>query len=379
MWLINGGMPYSDVSLNSEIPSSIACSSDSRLLLTGAANPIHDLSNTDAKMAYISTDITSASSFMMAHMTTVESKKPSPITADGVRKFTNILQKARLSNTQDAAGKSEKNTISSSTLRLRDVKSGNILRSFDCYDAINMVSFSPDERIGLSASTEIVLWDLATGRALHHLSGHQGQVRAAWFSPDGSAIISAEEDGTLRIWDVKTGEMIKIHKTHKEIFTASASPDGRYVLIAKGDIMSTSDHSLELWDLTLDKQIQDMDNHNSIVTAITFNSTGELAATASLDENLILWRIAQEEPNPEPHTDWRNSINRYLMNFLIVHCAIAEDGVSRYGHPSWDHSDWIALLRKLKSAGFGNIPSDKIGEELEGLASEWTEVPPLLE
>ncbi|MCS6861987.1 MAG: hypothetical protein NZT92_16900, partial [Abditibacteriales bacterium] len=50
---------------------------------------------------------------------------------------------------------------------------------------------------------EIVLWDLATGRAVRRMEGHTGGVSSVAFSPDGQHLASGSWDGTIRIWRVE--------------------------------------------------------------------------------------------------------------------------------------------------------------------------------
>jgi WD40 repeat protein len=63
------------------------------------------------------------------------------------------------------------------------------------------------------------------------LRGHVGAVLAAEFSPDGSRIVSAGADGTVRIWDAAGGETLVVLYQHRgAALSASFSPDGRSVV-----------------------------------------------------------------------------------------------------------------------------------------------------
>ncbi|MCB9317562.1 MAG: caspase family protein [Lewinellaceae bacterium] len=66
------------------------------------------------------------------------------------------------------------------------------------------VTFSPDSQFALTASEDNTakLWDLKTGRELQSFVGHGRTVRFAKFSVDGKFVITSGYDGTTRRWDL---------------------------------------------------------------------------------------------------------------------------------------------------------------------------------
>lgn len=62
--------------------------------------------------------------------------------------------------------------------------------------------FAPDGKQVVSASRDktVRLWDVASGKELHVLRGHEDGVTSAQFAPDGKTLVTASEDKTARLW-----------------------------------------------------------------------------------------------------------------------------------------------------------------------------------
>src|SRR5262245_30010893 len=67
----------------------------------------------------------------------------------------------------------------------------------------SFVRFTPDSKtLAAAARDRIVLWDVATGKELGQLVGHQGEVDALVFQDGGKTLVSVSRDGAVRWWDV---------------------------------------------------------------------------------------------------------------------------------------------------------------------------------
>jgi WD40 repeat protein len=153
-------------------------------------------------------------------------------------------------------------------------------------DWVGDVSFSPDGQTIASASGDgtIKLWNVETGEILHTLKGHQGAVLDLSFSPDGQTIASASDDQTVKLWTVATGELIHSLEGHQDwIRSLSFSPDGQTIVSA------SDDQTLKLWAVKTGTLIQTLSGHQALVSSIRFSPDGQTIASASDDRTVKLW------------------------------------------------------------------------------------------
>jgi WD40 repeat protein len=136
------------------------------------------------------------------------------------------------------------------------------------------VAVSPDGRSAVVAAigftcvyrvSQAQIWDLATGKAGRILGGHSGGVTDAAFSPDGRSVVTASEDGTVRIWDVSTGT--ERSKLPHDAYVSSArySPDGTLLVTA------TRNGSAQIWKVAAAQKGPALNGHTGAVTRAVFS------------------------------------------------------------------------------------------------------------
>src|SRR6202011_5106484 len=111
-------------------------------------------------------------------------------------------------------------------------------------------NFSPDGTriVGGSNDGTLKVWDARTGAPLFDLKGHRGQVFGLRFSPDGARIVTGSggqpaqrsdqpyEPGEVKVWDARTGTLLldlKVHTRH--VKSVGFSPDGARIVTGSFD------------------------------------------------------------------------------------------------------------------------------------------------
>ncbi len=82
-----------------------------------------------------------------------------------------------------------------------------------------------------------------TGDELQTLRGHTADVTSVLFTPDGTRIVSAGEDNTVRIWDACSYKLLKALEGHTHsVMCLAVSPDGNL-------LASASKEAIRVWKL----------------------------------------------------------------------------------------------------------------------------------
>lgn len=140
---------------------------------------------------------------------------------------------------------------------------GDLLRDF---------AFSPDGGTLASGSGDgtIKVWDVQSGSLLRTLSGHAGWVTAVAISPDGSTLVSGSTDVTTKLWDLATGRLLHTWSSgNGNVEAVAFSPDGQTVACA-------GSFTITLWDVPTRKQKRRLAGHDYGLSALAFSPDGRI-------------------------------------------------------------------------------------------------------
>jgi WD40 repeat protein len=98
--------------------------------------------------------------------------------------------------------------------------------------SVTDLAVSPDgTRVAVAAGPEVTLRDARTLAPLARLRADATQALCARFSPDGASVATGGDDGVLRLWGARSGELLAQLPTRREIVCLAFSPDGSRLAI----------------------------------------------------------------------------------------------------------------------------------------------------
>ncbi|KAG5320554.1 POC1A protein, partial [Acromyrmex heyeri] len=192
---------------------------------------------------------------------------------------------------------------------------------------VRSVQFSPkgDKFVSASNDENVLLWVPYRGKYFKTFSEHTDWVRCVKFSPDGKLLVSCSDDKTVKIWDITSGQCVKTFNMEVLVRYVEFHPTGTIIGLANVDgyiklcdlrtnslyqrcthdkgvnmikfhpngkfiLTASDDYSVKILDILNGRPIYSLKEHYDKVTCIAFSNNGELFASGSTDQQILVWK-----------------------------------------------------------------------------------------
>jgi WD40 repeat protein len=187
-------------------------------------------------------------------------------------------------------------TSSGSDLHLWDAASGRLKKTFKGHtDLVRSCRFFPNGKTVVSTSNDgtLKVWDVVLGslvRTMRQIEGHTCFVTCVDVSPDNARVLSISVDGTWKIWHFRVNQysfarwkLQHTGQTNGDSFCCSFSPSGRLCLVGCSG-------GLNLHDSTTYQLQRTFTGHGDEVSSCSFSPDGATILSGSYDYHTMkLW------------------------------------------------------------------------------------------
>ena len=166
------------------------------------------------------------------------------------------------------------------------------------------VAFSPDGKtLAGGMYNKILLWDITTGKLMKTFIREKSLFNTLTFIDDGNTLLCESHDGSVNLWDVKTGVKKDFHPKSSKGFSALLSSlFGRGVSAADLYIDNSEDKSIfavgyedgkiRLEDANSGKTLNTLQGHTDRISQLEFSHDGTLlVSSAHFKDPLHLWDV----------------------------------------------------------------------------------------
>ncbi|CAA0807615.1 Guanine nucleotide-binding protein subunit beta [Striga hermonthica] len=182
------------------------------------------------------------------------------------------------------------------TTGLRTSVFGGEFQSGHTADVLSVSINGSNSRMFVSGSCDSTarLWDTrVASRAVRTFHGHEGDVNTVKFFPDGNRFGTGSDDGTCKLFDIRTGHQLQEYNQPNNDSEAQHVTSIAFSISGRLLFAAYTNGRCYVWDTLLAQVVLDLgslqNSHNSRISCLGLSADGSALCTGSWDSNLKIW------------------------------------------------------------------------------------------
>ena len=152
---------------------------------------------------------------------------------------------------------------------------------------LSEIQYSPDgTRLAAAGSLGVWIYDTATDEEIALFTGYGYSISVLVYSPDGSMLAVGCFDGSVRLLEPETGEVLRSLEARSRCISSLAfNQDGSMLASGAG-------RRITLWNPETGELLNTLEGHTERVNSLVFNSDGSTLISGSRDDTIRIWDVA---------------------------------------------------------------------------------------
>ncbi len=194
------------------------------------------------------------------------------------------------------------------------------MRWTNAADVASAVAFDgAGQQFAVAGESTVRLFGLESPRPIlrHEFTGHVGAVLGIAFSPDGTLLVSAGRDRSVKVWSTTEGRLLRSFSHHTEAVHAVAFRPAQFGATAPVTCATAGDdRTVRVWQPGIGRMVRIVRGHEGGILTLAYAADGRALFTAG-SEGII--RRVEADSDALQHS-WRGSDD------WIYALAVSPDG-----------------------------------------------------
>lgn len=203
------------------------------------------------------------------------------------------------------------------TIRFWEALTGVCSRTIQHADSqVNRLEITNDKKLLAAAGHQNVrLYDIRTTNSnpVASFDGHRGNVTSISFQQDNKWMVTSSEDGTIKVWDVRSPSIPRNYKHNAPVNEVVIHPN-------QGELISCDrDGNIRIWDLGENQCTHQLTPEIDIsLQSLSVAGDGSILVAANSKGNCFVWEMPNhtDASNLKPITKFK-AHNDYITRILL--------------------------------------------------------------